>query len=56
MFRRYLLSSEPLQTERLYQTAIDAAHLTGKETVIDAYSGIGTISLSKQTCQVRLWR
>lgn len=36
----------PLQTEKLYQTAIDAAHLTGKETVIDAYSGIGTISLS----------
>lgn len=36
----------PLQTEKLYQTVISAAHLTGKETVIDAYSGIGTISLS----------
>lgn len=36
----------PVQTEKLYQTAIDAAQLTGEETVIDAYSGIGTISLS----------
>ncbi|MCL8204196.1 23S rRNA (uracil(1939)-C(5))-methyltransferase RlmD [Ligilactobacillus agilis] len=36
----------PTQTERLYQTAIKQAGLTGKETVIDAYCGIGTISLS----------
>ncbi len=36
----------PQQTEVLYQQAIDAAELTGKEVVIDAYSGIGTISLS----------
>ena len=35
----------PVQTEVLYQTAIDYAELTGKETVIDAYCGIGTISL-----------
>ena len=35
----------PVQTEVLYQTAIDYANLTGKETVIDAYCGIGTISL-----------
>lgn len=35
----------PVQTEVLYQTAIDYAQLTGKETVIDAYCGIGTISL-----------
>ena len=35
----------PVQTEILYQTAIDYAQLTGKETVIDAYCGIGTISL-----------
>lgn len=34
-----------VQTEILYQTAIDYAELTGKETVIDAYCGIGTISL-----------
>jgi 23S rRNA (uracil1939-C5)-methyltransferase len=36
----------PQQTENLYGKAIDAAGLTGKETVIDAYSGIGTISLT----------
>lgn len=35
----------PVQTEVLYQTAIDYANLTGKETVIDAYCGIGTIGL-----------
>ena len=35
----------PVQTEILYQTAIDFAGLTGKETVIDAYCGTGTISL-----------
>ncbi len=34
------------QAEVLYQTAIDAAGLTGKETVLDAYSGIGTLSLA----------
>ena len=33
----------PVQTEILYQTAIDFADLKGKETIIDAYSGIGTI-------------
>lgn len=36
----------PVQTEILYQTAIDYAGLTGKETVIDAYCGIGTIGLT----------
>lgn len=36
----------PVQTEILYQTAIDYAGLTGKETVIDAYCGIGTIGLA----------
>ncbi|WP_424320734.1 23S rRNA (uracil(1939)-C(5))-methyltransferase RlmD [Lacticaseibacillus chiayiensis] len=36
----------PVQTEVLYTQAIEAAGLTGKETVIDAYSGIGTISLT----------
>lgn len=35
----------PVQTEKLYQTALDFADLTGTETVIDAYCGIGTISL-----------
>ena len=36
----------PVQTEKLYQTAIGFANLTGEETAIDAYCGIGTISLS----------
>ena len=35
----------PVQTEKLYGLAIDAAGLTGMETVIDVYCGIGTISL-----------
>ncbi|WP_088810868.1 MULTISPECIES: 23S rRNA (uracil(1939)-C(5))-methyltransferase RlmD [unclassified Listeria] len=35
----------PEQTEVLYQKALDAANLTGNETVIDAYCGIGSISL-----------
>lgn len=35
----------PVQTEILYQTAIDFAELTGKEGVIDAYCGIGTIGM-----------
>lgn len=35
----------PVQTEKLYSTAIDFAGLTGKETVLDAYCGIGTIGL-----------
>ena len=33
------------QTEVLYRAALDAAKLTGKETVVDAYCGIGTIGL-----------
>ena len=35
----------PVQTEHLYQTAMDYAELTGKERVIDAYCGIGTIGM-----------
>ena len=36
----------PIQTAVLYGLAVDAAHLTGKETVLDAYCGIGTIGLT----------
>ncbi len=36
----------PTQTEVLYGLAIQAAGLTGQETVIDAYCGIGTIALT----------
>ncbi len=35
----------PVQTEKLYETAVQSAGLTGKETVLDAYCGIGTISM-----------
>lgn len=35
----------PVQTEKLYATAIEFAKLTGKETVLDAYSGTGTIGI-----------
>ena len=34
------------QTERLYQKALELAGLTGTETVLDLYCGIGTISLA----------
>ena len=48
---RFLLSPlsffqvNPQQTEKLYQTALDFAGLTGGETVADLYCGAGTISL-----------
>lgn len=35
----------PVQTELLYGKAVEFARLTGKEKVIDAYCGIGTIGL-----------
>ena len=35
----------PQQTEKLYQIAIDSAGLTGKERVLDAYCGTGTIGI-----------
>ena len=35
----------PVQTEILYGKAIEFAGLTGKEKVIDAYCGIGTIGI-----------
>jgi 23S rRNA (uracil1939-C5)-methyltransferase len=35
----------PIQTKKLYDKALEYASLTGAETVIDAYCGIGTISL-----------
>lgn len=44
----------PVQTEVLYRKALEFAGLTGKETVVDAYCGIGTIGLiaSSQAGQV----
>lgn len=35
----------PVQTEVLYERAMELAHLTGKERVLDAYCGIGTIGM-----------
>ena len=35
----------PIQTEKLYNLAVEYANLTGKETVIDLYCGIGTIGI-----------
>lgn len=35
-----------VQTKRLYETAVSYADLTGKETVLDAYCGIGTIGMT----------
>ncbi len=40
----------PVQTELLYQKAIQFAHLTGKEKVIDAYCGTGTIGIIASKC------
>ncbi|MDF2865915.1 MAG: rlmCD [Clostridia bacterium] len=44
----------PIQTEILYNQAMKMANLSGNETVIDTYCGIGTISLilSKKTKKV----
>lgn len=43
---RSFFQVNPVQTEVLYRTALDFAHLTGAETVVDAYCGTGTIGLA----------
>ena len=40
----------PVQTNVLYKVAVDFAGLSGDEVVIDAYCGIGTISLFLAQC------
>ncbi len=48
---RFRISSQsfyqvnPVQTEKLYAKAIELAGLTGREIVLDAYCGIGTIGI-----------
>ena len=44
----------PMQAAKLYEKAVELAGLTGKETVVDAYCGTGTIGLiaAKQAGQV----
>ena len=49
----------PVQTARLYETVLEYAGLTGRETVWDLYCGIGTISLflakkAKKVCGVEI--
>lgn len=49
----------PVQTRKLYGTALEYAGLTGEETVWDLYCGIGTISLflaqhAKKVCGVEI--
>lgn len=50
--RRFKISAKSfyqvnsVQTEALYAKAVEYAQLTGKETVMDAYCGIGTIALA----------
>ena len=42
---RSFFQINPVQTEALYATAVEFAGLTGKESVIDAYCGVGTIGI-----------
>lgn len=42
---RSFFQVNPVQTRILYDKALEFAQLTGEETVVDAYCGIGTISL-----------
>ena len=37
--------TNPHQTEKLYDAAVELAEFTGKENVLDLYCGVGTISL-----------
>ncbi|MDG5786140.1 23S rRNA (uracil(1939)-C(5))-methyltransferase RlmD [Evansella sp. AB-P1] len=42
---RAFFQLNPIQTKKLYDAAKGAAELTGKEKVVDAYCGVGTIGL-----------
>lgn len=52
---RAFFQLNPTQTKILYDEAIKACTLTGNESVVDAYCGVGTIGLSiaKQVKEVR---
>ncbi len=45
----------PIQTEKLYDKAIELAGLTGREKVIDAYCGIGTIGIIASQKSRKVW-
>ncbi|MCA1032621.1 23S rRNA (uracil(1939)-C(5))-methyltransferase RlmD [Bacillus timonensis] len=42
---RAFFQLNPVQTVKLYDEVKKAAHLTGKEKIVDAYCGVGTIGL-----------
>ncbi len=52
---RTFFQLNPEQTVKLYNEAKKAAGLTGKEKVVDAYCGVGTIGLwvAEQAAEVR---
>lgn len=41
--------TNPSQTEKLYSVALDEANISKSDTVLDAYSGIGTIGICAST-------
>jgi 23S rRNA (uracil1939-C5)-methyltransferase len=49
------LQTNTEMAERLYELAIDAAGLTGEETVWDLYCGIGTIGLAMASKALTVW-
>ena len=49
------LQTNTEMAEKLYALAIEAAGLTGKETVWDLYCGIGTIGLSMASKALTVW-
>jgi 23S rRNA (uracil1939-C5)-methyltransferase len=42
---RAFLQVNPVQTEKLYAIALEDAALSGRETVVDAYCGVGTLGI-----------
>jgi 23S rRNA (uracil1939-C5)-methyltransferase len=49
------LQTNTAMAERLYELALDAAGLTGDETVYDLYCGIGTIGLVMASRALTVW-
>ena len=45
----------PVQTEKLYNKAIELAKLSGKETILDLYCGIGTIGICASSKAKKLY-
>ncbi|MDX6513925.1 MAG: rRNA (uracil1939-C5)-methyltransferase [Gaiellaceae bacterium] len=49
------LQTNTAMAERLYELAVEAAGLTGNETVYDLYCGIGTIGLTMARSALTVW-